>query len=265
MRNVHVAAFALAIITLAPPLAAQGGIGGRIPDPPKSNRPPNPAPRLANGRPDLGNSKGAWNPRTIANIAGVGRQGAARSPVEKQVEVPFLPWAKAAYDTAQDNLAKDDPEARCLPPGIPRMYATPFPFQIYQFEDRVLFIFEGATHIWRVVPTDGREHTQDPNPTYLGEAIGRWEDDTLVVDTIGFNERTWLDQDGHPHSEKLHIIERFTRIDEMNLKYEFIIDDPGAYSEKWGNSYLIPWAPGGELYEYICQENNEDIQHLVGK
>ena len=251
------ALFVLAFSTLS----AQ--VGGRIADPPKGT-PVGPTPRLPDGRPDLGNGKGAWNPRTIVNLAGVGRQGPARSPVEKVIELPFLPWAKAYYEEAQANLAKDDPEALCLPPGIPRMTATPFPFQIYQQPDRVIFIYEGGAHVWRVIYTDGRAHSKDPNPTYLGESIGHWEGDTLVVDVIGFNDRTWLDQDGHPHTEKLHVIERYTRVNELTLRYEFTIDDPGAYSEPWSNSYTIPWAPGAELYEYICQENNQDVRHLFG-
>jgi hypothetical protein len=245
-------------------LAGQAAVGGRIPDPPKGT-PAGPTPRLPDGKPDLGNGRGAWNPRTVVNLSGGGRQGPARSPVDKRIEVPFLPWSKASYDEAQENLGKDDPEARCLPPGIPRMTATPFPFQIYQTPDRVLFLYEGGAHVWRIVYMDGRPHPPDPNPTYLGHSIGWWEGDTLVVDSVGFNERTWLDQDGHPHSDKLHVIERYTRTDEMTLKFEFIIDDPGAYSEPWGNSYSIPWAPGADLWEYICQENNFDVEHLVGK
>jgi len=245
-------------------LTAFAQIGGRVADPPKGTI-AKPTPRLADGHPDLGNGKGAWNPRTVVNLAGSGRQGRARSPVEKVIELPFLPWSKAYYEEAQTNLAKDDPEALCLPPGIPRMMATPFPFQIFQLPDRVLFIFEGGAHVWRTVYTDGRPHAKDPNPTYLGDAIGHWEDDTLVVDVIGFNDRTWLDQDGHPHTEKLHVIERYTRTDELTLRYEFTIDDPGAYSAPWTNSYTIPWAPGAELYEYICQENNIDARHLFGK
>ena len=251
------------LLSLALPSVAQvpGGrlVDAEIPDTPR------PTPRLANGLPDLGNSKGVWNPATVANLAGTGRQGPRRSPVAKRFVPPFLPWAKEAFEKAQATLSKEDPEARCLPPGIPRMYATPFPFQIYQMPDRVLFIFEGGAHIWRVVYTDGRPHPEDPNPTYLGDAIGHWEDDTLVVDTVGFNDRTWLDQDGTPHSPKLHVVEYFTRVNEHTLHYEFTIDDPGAYSEPWGNSFDIPWVPDAELLEYICQENNADVEHLVGK
>jgi hypothetical protein len=185
--------------------------------------------------------------------------------VEKQVDVPMLDWTKAYYEKAQDNLGVDDPEARCLPPGIPRMQATPFPFQMYQLPDRIIQVWEGGAHMWRIIPMDGKPHSKDPEPTYLGEPRGHWEGDTLVVDVIGFNDRTWLDQDGHPHSDKLHVIEKYTRLDELTMRYEFIIDDPGAYKEKWGNSYLIPFVPGGELMEYVCQENNADLYHLPPK
>ena len=143
--------------------------------------------------------------------------------------------------------------------------ATPFPFQIFQLPDRVLFIFEGGAHIWRTIYTDGRTHSKDPNPSFLGESIGRWEGDTLVVDTIGFNDTTWLDQAGHPHTEALHTIERFTRTNERTLHFQVTIDDPKAYTKPWTTSYTIPWAAGHELYEYICQENNKDLPHMVGK
>ncbi|MEP6961352.1 MAG: hypothetical protein ABI995_04700 [Acidobacteriota bacterium] len=245
-------------------LAYGQAVGGRLADVAKGTK-AKPTPRLPDGHPDLGNGKGVWNPRTVVNLSGGGRQGPARSPVDKIVDIPFLPWSKAYYEEAQNNLAKDDPESRCLPPGIPRMTATPFPFQIYQLPDRVMFVYEGGAHMWRIIYTDGRPHSKDPEPSYLGESIGHWEGDTLVVDVIAFNERTWLDQDGHPHSEKLRVIEKYSRPDELTMKYEFIIDDPGTYSEKWGNSYNIPFVPGGELMEYVCQENNLDTHHLVGK
>jgi hypothetical protein len=238
-------------------------VAGRIPDVVVTGT-PKPVPRLPDGRPNLGNGEGAWNPRVIANLSGSGRGGAARMPVERIVEVPFLPWARDVYDQRMANLSKDDPEARCLPPGVPRVMATPFPFQIYQAADRVIFLFEGAAHVWRVVYTDGRPHSRDPNPSYLGESIGHWEGDTLVVDAIGFNDRTWLDQEGHPHTEALHTIERYTRTSEMTLHYQVTIDDPGAYSRPWTTSFTIPWVPKAELYEYICQENNKDLPHLVG-
>jgi len=254
----------VAAVTL--PAFPQGGIGGRARDVPASEvAKAGPAPRWTDGHPDLGNGKGVWNPRTITNLSGTSPQGAGRALTEKKIEVPMQPWAKALYDARIATAQKEDPESRCLPPGIPRMYATPFPFQIFQMPDRVLFIFEGATHIWREVFTDGRPHKPDVNPSFLGDAIGHWEGDTLVVDTIGFNEESWLDQDGHPHTEALHTIEKFTRINAVQMRYEYTIDDPNAYTAPWTNSYLIPFSPGEELFEYVCQENNKDVLHLVGK
>ena len=239
-------------------------IAGRLPDRIIRGK-AGPAPRLPGGKPDLGNGKGSWNPRIIENIAGVGPGEPARKAVEKIIDVPFLPWAREVYEKRLADLQRDDPEARCLPPGIPRLFQTPFPFQIFQMTDRVLFVFEGGAHFWRAVFTDGRPHAKDPNPSYLGDSIGHWEGDTLVVDTIGFNDRTWLDQDGHPHTEALHTIERFTRTDQETLHYQVTIEDPGAYSKSWTTSYTIPWAPGQEPMEYVCSENNLDLPHLIGK
>jgi hypothetical protein len=226
-----------------------------------------PTPRLPDGHPDLGNSAGSWDPPGVGDMAGKRGGYAGKAPPEKVVDVPFLPWAKAFYDKANSTETKDDPEALCLPPGIPRMYATSFPFQIYQMPDRVLFVFEGGAHMWRVVYTDGRKHTPPDkwNPTYLGEGIGHWEGDTLVVDVTGFNDRSWLDAAAHPHTEQLHIVERFTRINELLLHYEATIEDPGAYSKPWYTSWYIGFQKGIEPYEYICQEGNKDVEHLVGK
>ena len=238
------------------------GIAGRLPDLPAETK-AGPTPRLPDGKPDLGNGKGVWNPRVIANLSGMGRGGRDRSPVEKPLEIPMQPWAKQVYEQRLANLSIDDPEGRCLPPGIPRLYFTPFPFQVYQQPDRVIFIFEGGAHIWRVVYTDGRAHVKDPNPSFVGDAVGHWEGDTLVVDTIGFNDTTWLDQEGHPHTESLHTIERFTRRDELTLHYEVTIDDPKAYTKPWTVSWTIPWAARAELMEYICQENNKDLPHML--
>src|SRR3984885_11389751 len=118
-----------------------------------------PAPRLADGHPDLGNDKGSWDPPGVGDMAGTGGGFAGTAQPDKMQDVPFLPWAREAYARHNAIVTKDDPEGYCLPPGIPRMYATSFPFQIYQLSNRVLFVFEGGAHMWRVVYTDGRKHT----------------------------------------------------------------------------------------------------------
>ncbi len=241
-------------------------IAGRIPERVVKGKPA-PGPRLPDGKPDLGNGKGSWNPRILENIAGVGPGAPERRAVEKVVDVPFQPWARQIYDQRIADLQKDDPEARCLPPGIPRLYQTPFPFQIFQLTDRVLFVFEGGAHFWRAVYTDGRPHPKDPNPTWLGDSIGHWEGDTLVVDTIGFNDRSWLDQDGHPHTEALHTVERFERTDEAMLHYQVTIEDPKRLHQTLDDElHHSVGRRSGEPMEYVCNEdNNRDVPHLVGK
>ena len=225
------------------------------------------APRLPDGHPDLGNDKGSWDPPGVGDMAGTHGGFAGTAQPDKVQDVPFLPWSKAAYDLHNSIATKDDPEGFCLPPGIPRMYATSFPFQIYQLPNRILFVFEGGAHMWRVVYTDGRRHTSPDklNPTYFGEGIGHWEGDTLVIDDVGFNARSWLDAAGHEHTEQLHVVERFTRVNELILHYEATVDDPGAYTKPWTASWNILFHPGMEPMEYICQENNVDLKHLVGK
>jgi hypothetical protein len=253
------------------PAAAQVG-----PDPDES-KPSKPTPRWTDGHPDLGNGKGAWFPRIVDDISGNGggekderTRERQKKMVDERVDVPFLPWAKKAYEDSAANLSKEDPEGFCLPPGIPRMLNTPFPMQIYQLPDRIMQVYEGGAHMWRVIYMDGRPHPKGDqlNPTYLGHSVGHWEGDTLVVDVVGLNDRTWLDAAGHRHTEQLHVIERYTRINENILHYQATIDDPGAYSKPWTVGWKVSWMPGMEPLEYVCQENNKDVSlyggHMVG-
>ena len=198
---------------------------------------------------------------------GEGGAGGGRGGAKSEPWVPFQPWAAAVYDYNSVNQSKYDPEGYCLPPGGPRMMATPYPAEIIQLPEqkRIIMIFEGATHIWREIFMDGRPHpTGDAlNPTYLGHSVGRWEGDTLVVDVVGFNEATWLDYFGHPHTDQLHVVERFSRPSKQTLHYEALIDDPGAYTKSFKVAWDIPWRANAELSEYICQENNKYLQRLT--
>ena len=180
-----------------------------------------PTPRLADGKVDFG-GKGVWAPIWVLDWANP-------KYVDKAVEIPFTPAALAKFQERRANNSKDDPEGYCLPPGVPRYTGTPYPFQLIQLPDRVVILYEGASHMYRTVFMDGRKHTAEEklNPTWLGESIGWWEgNDTLVVDSVGFNGRTWLDYVGHPATEKLHVIEKFRRPDFNTLSYEATIDDP---------------------------------------
>jgi hypothetical protein len=266
----------LAVIVCIAPLA----IRGQQP----ASTPREPTPRLADGTPNLGRvpgEKGVWNVPYIQNMAdratgrsegpagragGGGNEG-GRGGSRSEPHIPFQPWAAAVYDYNSVNNSKYDPEGYCLPPGGPRMMATPYPMEIIQLPEqkRIFMVFEGATHIWREIYMDGRPHPQGDalNPTYLGHSAGRWDGDTLVVDVVGFNEGTWIDYYGHPHTDLLHVVERISRPDKRTLRYEATIDDPGAYTRSWTVSWNIPWTPTGELAEYICQENNRYLWNLT--
>jgi hypothetical protein len=264
---------AAVIIAVAPGVVAQRGA------------PPSVAtPRLADGTPNLGRvpgEKGVWGVPWIRNMAlRIDQPDAAGDVPNSYVGhdktkdgsrfeplVPFMPWSRAVYDYHVANESKYDPEGYCLPPGGPRLMATPYPMEIIQLPEqkRILMIFEGATHIWREIFMDGRPHpTGDAlNPTYLGHSVGHWEGDSLVVDLVGFNEGTWLDYSGHPHTDMLHVIERLTRPNKNTLHYQATIDDPGAYTRPWTAAWNIPWRENGELTEYICQENNRYLLRLT--
>jgi hypothetical protein len=224
--------------------------------------PAGPTPHLPDGRPDFG-GKGAWFPGFAGNIAEPKWKGVKSA--DHHVDVPFLPWSLKLFNERVENIGKDDPEARCLPVGVPRYMFDPYAFQMIQTADRVIFLFEGDNYPWRVVPTDGRSHPKDVNPTWMGDAVGHYEGDTLVVDVVGFNGLAWLDQAGHAQTERAHLVERYTRTDSRTLKYEVTIDDPGAYSKPWLTQNTVYWRPGLELLEYVCNENEKSSVHMIGK
>ena len=177
-------------------------------------------PRLADGHPDLAGG-GVWLPAPVSNLGLKAPPGS---------NIPYLAAAKRKFEE-NSALKQNDLDLRCLPPGVPRIMLTARPFEIVQTPQRLLFLYEGGAHVWRQVWMDGRAQPKDPNPDWLGHSIGRWEGDTLVVDSVGFNDRTWLDDAGHPHTEQLHVIEKFTRTAPQTLKYDVVIDDPGRLYE----------------------------------
>jgi hypothetical protein len=259
-----------------------------------------PAPRLPDGTVNLGRvagEQGVWNVPYIQNMGmrvvgadgkpmaqpaqgrggrpggagplggGEGADGGGRGGSRSEPWIPWMPWSAALYDYNSKNQSKYDPEGYCLPPGGPRLMATPYPMEIIQLTElkRIVMIFEGATHIWREIYMDGRPHPSGDalNPTYLGHSVGHWDGDTLVVDVVGFNENSWLDYYGHPHTDKMHVVERFSRPNKNTLHYEALVDDPGAYTRPFTVAWDIRWNPTGELTEYICQENNKYLNRLT--
>jgi hypothetical protein len=252
-----VAGFAALYLTAGSAVAQEGGRGpGRKPGPEPADK-AKPTPRLPDGKTDFG-GKGVWAPIWVLDWADA-------KYTDKSQDVPFTPAGEKLFKERRGTESKDDPEGYCLPPGVPRYTGTPYPFQMIQLPDRVVILYEGASHMYRVVFTDGRKHTpeKDLNPTWMGESIGHWEgNDTLVVDTVGFNGRTWLDYVGHPASEKLHVVERYTRPDLLTLHYEATIEDPEYYSKPWTTAFYVKFRPGWEIQEYVCLENNKDLTHL---
>jgi hypothetical protein len=203
----------------------QGGGGrGRA-----AGAPPPPAPRNAAGRVIFSSGNPKEPLLWTANL------GIRDTPLPRD-QVPFQPWAKALFDDREKNEL--EPHARCKASGMTRQFLTPYGTEFVEVADQQrIFIFDvGGPHTFRTIYMDGRSHPKDLVPSYYGHSIGRWEGDTLVVDSVGFNESFWWDRRGLPTTEQLHFVERFTRIDARNMRYEFTVDDPGAYTKPFSGS-----------------------------
>jgi hypothetical protein len=210
-------------------------------------------PRTPDGKPDLG---GYWNLPEALRFNGNLAQG-------KEDQVPYTPVGREAF---LHRDAADDPTAYCLPPGMPRMLHSPFPMLIMQTPGLVAQLFE-YQKIWRLIYTDGRPHHADNTDTFMGDSIGHWEGNTLVVDTVGINDRSWLDTEGHQHTSDIHLIERITRTALDTLHYEVTVIDPKYYSKPWthaGDMHPIKATKGlPELLEYFCNDNEQDSKNFV--
>ncbi len=211
-----------------------------------------PPPRLPDGRPDF---SGIWE-----------AEGGYNQNLAKDLkEVPYQPWAKTLADERSTGSREaEDPTANCLPQGVPRINAVPPPWRIIQTPKYMAILYE-AFHSWRQIFLDGRELGDDFDPAWLGYSTGKWEGDILVVDSRGFNGKTWLDQPGKPTTDALHVIERFRRKDFGHLEIQITIDDPKAYTRPWTITEQTHLLTDTDLLEFICNENNVDVGHLKGK
>jgi hypothetical protein len=209
----------------------------------RHNPPSGPTPRLANGKPDF---SGVW-----------------WSPIVTDPGKPeWTPNAIAIARERTENNRRDSPQARCLPSAVVR--ARPL-HQFVQSPDYLVEMFDDDSPGFHQIYTDGRKHPAESDPLWYGDSIGHWEGDTLVVDRVNFDERVWLDQDSHPHSEKLHIIERYRRPDRGHLEQEITVEDPGVLAKPWTFKRIAELGPTETIREFICTENNRDVEHLVGK
>jgi len=203
-----------------------------------------PVPRTPDGRPDI---TGLWMPGAgyVGNIAKDLKPG----------EVPYQPWAEALYKERVSNASKEDPTAQCIVGGVPRSDLVPYPFKILNVPGMTVILYE-AVHSYRQIFTDGRKLPEDPTPTWFGYSIGKWDGDSFVVETAGFNEKGWLDNAGRPATESLRVTERFNRKDFGHMDVVITIDDAKAYTKPWTVTLPLTFRADDELMEYICNENN---------
>jgi len=210
----------------------------------KRHHPPDgPTPRTADGKPDL--SGVWWSPRVV-------------DPGKPE----FLAAAAEVSRKRMEDNRKDSPQAHCLPSAVTRIGPL---YELVQTKSYLVLISDDDSPGFRQAYLDGRPHPKDPDPLWYGHSIGHWEGDTLVVDRVNFEDRVWLDQAAHPHSEKLHVIERYHRVDLGHLETEVTVDDPGILAKPYTIKEVSDLAPGEEIREFICTENNRDLEHLVGR
>lgn len=206
-----------------------------------------PAPRMADGKPDL---SGLWH----IDPAGTAETGKAEDGVKPQA------WAAALTEKRRETIGRDSPSVLCLPPGpVVDMGVG----KIVQTRNLLLMLWNGT--LYREIFLDGRDLPKDPNPDWMGYSVGHWEGDTLVIVSIGFNDRTWLDDLGHPHTEALRVTERIRRRDFGHLEVVRTMVDPGALKEPWIVPVKLELNADTEQLEYVCNENERDREHLVGK
>jgi hypothetical protein len=245
------------------PSAAQNGQDEKTSEPGAAKSKPQPmpkggpAPRASDGHPDL---SGVWFPGTAGGFT---FNPALRKQFDPKVTLeeppPFQPWAAAKIKamTATDyELGRAS--VNCLPRGVPGMFMIdPYPFQLVQTPG--LFIqLDELNNDWRVVHTDGRAHNPEPDPSFNGDEVGHWEGDTLVIDVVGLDERTWNNFTGWFHSDQEHVVERITRPSMNYLEYQVTIEDPKVLSKPWTSAHRV-WTLGHEdLLEYYCT-NNQDV------
>ena len=226
-----------------------------------------PVPR-ANGKPDL---SGIW--QVEAEQRGPGLYGLGESPNSRyfrDILSDFKPDERPLTPAGAELLRRHgqpgafNPTLNCLPDGVPHADLLPEPFKVIQTPSEILMLYEVET-IFRQIFTDGRKHPADPSPAWLGYSVGRWDGDTLVVDTMGFNDLSWLDARGHGHSEDMRVEERFHRRDYGHLEVTVTITDPKTFTKPFTINFVEGLLPDTDVFEHICYENEKDAAHQPGR
>jgi hypothetical protein len=219
-----------------------------------------PIPRAADGHPDL---SGVWR---SGGVSLDGESGLDRVPVPRRLNLlpkpeplPYQSWALAKAKTF---TPADDPMARCLLPGVPRITSLPMPFEIVQTPQKIVLVYQ-AFHAFRVIPIGLQSgHPQDLTPAYMGDSVARWDGDTLLVDVTGFNDKTWLSGIGSFHSQDLHVLERFQLTSGDTIAYTATVTDPKVLTKPWTSGTLLRRLRNARLLEYRCLDNSEDAAQM---
>lgn len=230
-------------------------------------------PRARDGRPDL---SGVWQSQSataeeLLRLIPGGVNGTGEDPPSqyflnilsdfKPEEAPLQPAAAAAFRRRAANFSTGSPLSHCQPASVPMGETAPGPFKIVQNPGLTLMLYERDT-VFRQIFTDGRKLPADPQPVWYGYSVGRWDRDTLVVDTAGFNDRGWLDARGHTHSDAMHLTERFHRRDFGHMQLEITVDDPKTYTRPFTIRLTQLLVPDSDLIEYFCSDNERDLRHF---
>jgi hypothetical protein len=244
------AAVAMIAIALAPASAQEGASKGKGKG--KAARgyqpPDGPAPKNPWGKPDF---SGLWQRPYVPDMTKSSKNGDQIG----EPNLPFTDWGKAEWE--KYDAVNGDYTGACLPFGLVRSMNSPDPIQIMQSDKYLSLLYEQNTW-FKVIPIDGRPH-RDIVPTWFGDSVGKWEGDTLVVDTINFNGKSRLDTIGHPHSDQLHVVEHFSRPDLGHMSYQIQIDDPKTFTKPWTNTRRFTLRTDWEIMEYSCEENNKSF------
>ncbi len=263
MNRLNLTVWSGILALLASPIAAPA---------PKTAPASSRVPRAAGGHPDLtgvwqpgSTTPGSWEEANSGNgLGGTGTKPSApvaRSSTDRPEGelAPYQPWAAKKVLESFNNRDIDDPTARCLPAGVPRLHSFGlFPMQIVQTPAQIIMLYE-YMNVFRVIPINAK-HPDDVEPTYMGDSVGRWEGDTLVVDITGFNDKTWLVGAGTFHSDQLHITERYRRASRDRIDYEAIMEDPKVLTKPWVYRSSMMLREGTRVREYVCAENNLDVE-----
>lgn len=235
-----------------------------------------PAPRARAGKPVLA---GLWQtesaPRDVlARLIPDATNGAGEEPLSqyfinifsdlKPEQEPLRPAAAARYRQRAKDFARESPLSHCLPEGMPMVEMAPAPYKIVETPGLTLMLYERGT-VFRQVYTDGRKLPVDPQPTWMGYSVGKWQGDSFVVETSGFNDKGWLDARGHTHSEAMRLTERFHRLDVGHLEVQLTVDDPQTYTKPFTITLQQKLLPDSDVLESFCAEDEKDASHTAGK